>query len=173
VKLELVLDEGELAFGPAPEVLERIRSLVAHCGPADFTLQVVLTGDETLHHHNREFRGVDRPTDVLSFSYFQGHEDHRTALLLGEADGHRFLEFEHPQDEPLAGQILVSLETLAARGPVHAQNLDDELAFMTVHGLLHVLGFDHTSDAEAAEMQAQERRLMSRYAGLSAREEGV
>jgi ssRNA-specific RNase YbeY (16S rRNA maturation enzyme) len=39
--------------------------------------------------------------------------------------------------------------------------------------LLHVLGFDHTSDAEAAEMQAQERRLMSRYAGLSAREEGV
>lgn len=173
MKLELVLDEGELAFGPAPEVLERIRSLVADCGPADFTLQVVLTTDATLHEHNREFRGVDRPTDVLSFSYLQGHEGHRAALLRGEVDGRRFLDFEHPQDEPLAGQILVSLETLAARGPVHAQSLDDELAFMAVHGLLHVLGFDHTSDADAAEMEAEERQLMSRYAGASAREEGV
>lgn len=164
MKLELVLDEEGLAFQPRPETLDRLEQLVQAYGPEGFTLQLVLSDDATLRDHNREYREQDRATDVLSFSYLEGHQARREQLLAGEIDGRAFLEFVHPHDEPMAGQILVSLETLLDRGPMHTSTLDDELSFMAVHGLLHVLGYDHGSDEEAEEMQARERELMADYA---------
>lgn len=126
-------------------------------------LQVVLTDDATLQEHNREYLGEDKPTDVLSFSYLEGHEEHRDALVLGEVELEEFLEGPWPEDEdPLVGQVLVSLQTLQARGPVHTGERDAELAFMVIHGLLHVLGHDHAETAEAASMHEHERFLMER-----------
>jgi probable rRNA maturation factor len=167
VKLELVLDDEGLAWVPDSTVFDRLARLVTNYGPTEFILQVVLTDDATLLEHNRDYREKDRPTDVLSFSYFDGHQTSRHALLRGEVDASQYLEFCHPDEEVLAGQILVSLETLQDRGPLHAASLDDELAFMAIHGLLHVLGFDHGTDAEAEEMQALELELMKAYVSLS------
>ena len=55
----------------------------------------------------------------------------------------------------------MSVETVVARGAVHTAGLEQEMAFMLVHGMLHVLGFDHADDEEAAAMRAQEARLMA------------
>ena len=166
MKLELVRDEVELPWDPAPDTLVSAGQLLESVGPRDMVLQVVLTDDATLREHNREYRGKDTATDVLSFSYLEDHEAAREELLGGQRDGREFLTDPVIDDEAiLAGQILISLATLHARGAVHAADLEGELLFMIVHGSLHVLGFDHLDEAEGQEMEAHERELMARAAG--------
>ena len=162
MKLELVLDEVELPWSPAPEWSSGLEALLAATSAADCALQVVITDDDTLRDHNREYRGLDRSTDVLSFSYLENHEGHEESLLPAGVDLHDYLDPPGPEGGPaLAGQILVSAETVCRRGPVHTGVLDQEMAFMVLHGLLHVLGFDHADDASAARMREHEVRLMN------------
>ena len=172
MKLELVLDEVDLPWSPGPDWQQRLSELVATVSAPDLVLQVVLTDDETLQDHNRDYRGIDRPTDVLSFSYLEGHEGRGESLLPAGADLHDYLDppaFEG--DESLAGQILVSVQTVAARGAVHTASLEQEMAFMLVHGMLHVLGFDHADAEEAAAMRAHEARLMAELSWPTGRTE--
>jgi probable rRNA maturation factor len=162
VKLELVLDEVDLPWAPDPEWQRRLSALVAQVSAADVVLQVVLTDDDTLQEHNRDYRGIDRPTDVLSFSYLEGHEGRGESLLPAGADLNDYLDPPAYEGEVrLAGQVLVSVQTVDARGALHTSSLDQEVAFMLVHGMLHVLGYDHADGAEAAAMRVQEERLMS------------
>lgn len=162
MKLELVLDEVDLPWSADPEWERRLARVLAQVSSESAILQVVLTDDSTLREHNREYRGEDRPTDVLSFSYLEGHQNRPEVLLPAGTDLTEYLDppaFEG--EEPLAGQVLISVETVVARGPVHTPDLQQEMAFMVVHGLLHVLGFDHYDEAEARDMRAEEVRLMA------------
>jgi len=164
VKLELVLDEVELPWRPDPEWGVLAERMMSSLGPSNAVLQAVLTDDATLREHNREFRGMDEPTDVLSFSYLEDHEPHRRRLLEGVVGAEDFCTDPQPEvDALLAGQILISLETLSRRGPVHATNLDDELSFMLVHGTLHVLGYDHRDEHGTEEMETIETEIMDHW----------
>ena len=163
MKLELVLDEGPLPWRPTDEWIRRAEAMLEHVGTPEPVVQFVLTDDATLHEHNRDYRGKDAPTDVLSFSYLEDHEDDADALVDGEVSALDYLDEPVLEDEPpLVGQVLVSLETLIARGPVHGADLDAEVAFMLAHGVLHVLGHDHADDDGASRMQDHERELMAR-----------
>lgn len=163
MKLDLVLDEVQLPWRPTDEWIAAVRTMVGGVGSDDAVVQCVLTDDDTLREHNRSYRDRDAATDVLSFSYFEGHEAHAEGLLDGSVDAADFLDDPTPgDDELLAGQILVSVETVVERGPQHAVDLDGELAFMIAHGCLHVIGFDHGDDETGARMDAAEDRLMRR-----------
>lgn len=164
MKLDLVLDEVQLPWRPTDEWTQRVRTMLDGVASGDAAVQFVLTDDATLREHNREYRGKDRATDVLSFSYLQGHEAHAAELLAGARDAASFLDDPVVDDEedPLVGQILVSLETLVRRGAVHANDLDGEVAFMLAHGCLHVIGYDHGDDVAAEAMEAAENELMRR-----------
>jgi probable rRNA maturation factor len=135
--------------------------LVASAGPIDGELQVVLTDDATLLELNREYRGKDSPTDVLSFSYLTDHEGARAALLGGQSA--RPYADSHSGDEKtvLVGQVLISLETVRERPAREGRNCDEEILFLMTHGLLHVLGYDHADDEQAAEMEKKERELFA------------
>jgi probable rRNA maturation factor len=162
VKLELVVDEVDQPWSPAPEWEARMSAVLSSVSAVEPVLQVVLTNDETLREHNREYRGLDRPTDVLSFSYLEGHEHHSEALLPACTDLREYLDPPGFEGEPpLVGQILISTETVCVRGAVHTASLDEEMAFMVVHGLLHVFGFDHADEDQTARMGAEEDRLMA------------
>lgn len=171
MKLELVSDEVELPWRPTPEWERRLQGMVAAFGPRDGLLQVVLTDDETLRQHNRDYRGKDSSTDVLSFSYLRGHEGQRRPLLAGEHGAAAFLDEPVPDgEEALVGQLLLSLPYLRERGPVHTGDEQEEALFFVAHGLLHVLGFDHEDEAGAAEMEELEPVVLaaSRAAGGAA-----
>ena len=101
-------------------------------------VDVWITGDEEIHALNREHRGVDRPTDVLSFA-FQETESFPTA----------------PDEAPSLGQVVLSFPRAVsqARECGHAAEL--EVAFLLVHGVLHLLGYDHGGPGE-------ERRMFNR-----------
>lgn len=112
-------------------------------------VDVLLAGDRTLRRLNREFRGKDKPTDVLSFP---SAEELRGAH---------------------AGDLAISLETAARQAEEHGHSLRDEVRVLLLHGLLHLSGMDHETDR--GEMAAREAELRARLrlpSGLIARVEG-
>ncbi|MBE5785241.1 MAG: rRNA maturation RNase YbeY [Clostridiales bacterium] len=107
----------------------------------DITILVV--DDETIHEMNRDYRDVDRPTDVLSFPAAEGE----TLLAIPDA----FL-----------GDIAISLPRAQAQAEEYGHSLLRELTFLAVHGSLHLMGYDHMNDADRAEMFARQDRILEK-----------
>jgi len=102
-------------------------------------ISVSLVGDEEISDLNEAWRGKKGPTDVLSFSLFEGeHRKFRGQML---------------------GDIVIGLPAAQRQARDRHRSLDDELARLLIHGLLHLLGHDHEVEAEARRMRAEERRL--------------
>ncbi len=106
-------------------------------------LSVVLTGDEQIRELNREFAGEDHATDVLSFS-----------LREGEA-------FVAPDDTDRLGEVVVSFETAERQADEAGHHVEDEVAHLLVHGVLHLLGYDHAEREDETKMRARERSVLS------------
>ena len=123
--------------------LPRLRSTAGRAlralGHARSEISVSLVGDEEISDLNEAWRGKKGPTDVLSFSLFEGeHREYRGAML---------------------GDIVIGLPMAQRQARDRHRSLDDELGRLLVHGLLHLLGHDHEVEAEARCMRAEERRL--------------
>lgn len=113
-------------------------------------VDVLLADDRTLRRLNREFRGKDKATDVLSFPAVEE--------LAGE----------------FAGDVAISLETAARQAQEHGHSLRDEVRVLLLHGLLHLSGMDHERDrGEMAGREAELRERLRLKSGLIARVEGV
>jgi rRNA maturation RNase YbeY len=102
-------------------------------------LSLALVGDDVMAELNERHRGKPGPTDVLSFSLVEGaHAEFRGALL---------------------GDVVIDVEQAARQARRARRTLDDELAKLMIHGVLHLLGHDHEVDPEARRMRAEERRV--------------
>lgn len=108
-------------------------------------LSITLTDDEHIHALNREYRGVDRATDVLSFAFRESDEPE----VVNEA-------FE------VLGEVVISLERARAQAQEFGHSFLREVIFLEVHGLLHLLGYDHMQDDERQEMEAEQRFIMGK-----------
>lgn len=108
-------------------------------------VSVVFADDSYIHELNLEYRGKDCPTDVLSFALDEGEEP-------DIVDG---------PEETLLGDIIISLETAARQAEEYNHSLDRELSFLTVHGMLHLLGYDHEEELDRQEMRHQEEYILS------------
>jgi probable rRNA maturation factor len=133
------------------ERLERTAASLAPAGDVD----LIVADDEFLQELNRNYRGIDRPTDVLSFSYLlEGTESAPEAGAIAQA-----------------GEVYVSYETVeqdAQRDGVPPEHL---FLRVGVHGLLHVIGYDHVSRRGAIAMESEEKRLLLEYLNPSEVEE--
>ena len=123
--------------------------------PENTEVSITLTTDEEVHRLNREFRGIDRPTDVLSFEC-DGYDDDFD-------EGDAFEDAGVPDDEPyLLGDIVIASDVARAQTARFGTTPQQELAVLLVHGLLHLCGWDHVhSDEEAEEMEAREREMLA------------
>lgn len=123
--------------------VERWRRLAADALAAEGvdhgTLSLVFVDVDTITALNVEHMGSDGPTDVLSFPID---------------------EEPTPGVPRLLGDVVVSPAVAASQAPDHAGTVDDELALLVVHGVLHVLGHDHAETAEAETMRAREREIL-------------
>ena len=122
-------------------------------------LGVVIADDDTLKSLNNEYRGLDEVTDVLSFSTtYQGHWE-------GDGDGPEVLEddpFVMPPGEPRhLGEVIISYPQATRQAKAEPSGVEKELALLVVHGVLHLLGFDHLEAGDEAEMRAKEREVLS------------
>jgi len=108
-------------------------------------VSLVLASDEYIHALNLEYRGIDCSTDVLSFALNEGDEP----------------EVIDGPEEVLLGDIIISIDTATRQAREYGHSLERELAYLTVHGILHLLGYDHMTDEEKGEMRREEEHILS------------
>lgn len=110
---------------------------------------LLLSDDAQLRELNRRFRGLDKPTNVLSFP-------------AGPAGGDPQLPPASGPGQPLAwGDVAIAFETTAGEARGQGKSLADHLSHLVVHGLLHLFGYDHEAAEEAEAMEAMEREILS------------
>lgn len=124
-------------------VLEKIAEV--HNIESHAEVSLVVVDDDYIHELNREYRGKDRPTDVLSFALNEGDEP-------DIIDG---------PEEALLGDIIISIETAKRQAEEFNHGLERELAFLTVHGMFHLLGYDHEEEEDRRDMRQQEEHILS------------
>ena len=116
-------------------------------------VSVLITNDRSIREINREFRGIDKPTDVLSFPMIGFSPPGWTDPGSDAADPETGLI-------PL-GEIALSVEHIDRQAREHRQPRERETVYLTVHSVLHLLGYDHTDEADAKkEMRKHEKRIM-------------
>lgn len=114
-------------------------------GVENAELSITLTDDENIHALNKKFRGIDRATDVLSFAFRESDEPE----IFGA-------DFE------ILGDVIISLERAKIQAADFGHTFLREVIFLEVHGLLHLLGYDHIDDEERIEMEAEQKFIMSK-----------
>ena len=109
-------------------------------------LSLIITGDEEVHKLNREYRGIDATTDVISFA------------LSENTDG---TEFITPPDQiSRLGEVIISYPQAVRQAKENKQTIKAELAWLVVHGLLHLLGYDHQDDKSETVMRKREDKIL-------------
>lgn len=137
VEVDLILEDDRwAALGDPARLAERAASAACALVPDGVgSLALLLADDEALRALNLEFRGKDRPTDVLSFPSLAS-------------------------DRPFLGDIAIAYGLAAGDAADQGKHLADHFAHLVIHGYLHLLGYDHGSDDEAAEMEAVEIKAL-------------
>lgn len=120
-------------------------------------ISVTFTDNEGIHSLNREYRNIDRETDVLSFPLLESDELH-------ELKNHMAIDHLNDPDEPVAlGDIVLSLEKAELQAKEYGHSLERETAFLTVHSVLHLLGYDHEiSPDDEKEMFLKQEDILSK-----------
>ncbi len=135
----IMRDDFARQFAKGLKILEREKRL-KKAGKGG-VVQLTMLNDATIKKLNKEYRGKNKPTDVLSFSYIEENAQMN-------ADGS---PFAFPQQD-LIGEIAISIETARNQAKEHGKTLKEELQFLFVHGLFHVFGYDHEEENERKEM---------------------
>lgn len=133
---------GRVDVAALEEVARRV--LRSEGAPSPAEVGLVIADDETVRDLNRRFRGLDEPTDVLSF----GFHDEGEAFVSPPDGVHRL------------GEVIVSFPTAEWQAREAGRPLEDELAHLVVHGVLHLLGYDHEEPEEERVMCAREDALL-------------
>ena len=109
-------------------------------------VSVTLTNNEYIHTLNKQYRGIDRPTDVLSFALNESEEP----------------DVEDGPDVNVLGDLVISVERAKEQAADYGHSVKREIAFLTVHGMLHLLGYDHMEEEDRIEMEVEQRFVMEK-----------
>ena len=156
VNILLSVDEGQERFeGLEAAVTEAINKVVeAAGGPEKTQVGLLIVSDEAIQELNSDYRGVDSPTDVLSFPLLEPGQP------VTEAD------IDHDTGEVLLGDIVISLPAAERQAEDYGHSLQRETAYLAVHGALHLLGHDH-EDEQAREAMRRIEESVLKSIGLT------
>ncbi len=116
--------------------------ILSDLGCRESELSILLVDDDEMQRLNREYLSRDRPTNVLAFAMREGEDQHL--------------------NPPLLGDVVVSTETAEREALQRNVPLEEEMVLLLVHGILHLLGYDHEDNpSAAAEMQAKEEKILT------------
>jgi len=123
---------------------------------------LLLVDDKTIHQLNKDYRGVDRPTDVLSFALREQTEEEPEICWDSLDDSEQI----KPYEDLVLGDIVISVERARSQAAEYGHSLGREMVYLAVHGALHLLGYDHCTDEDRALMREKEEQIMNKL-GLS------
>lgn len=152
-------EEGEVKLpvdceGLAKEVIEAALDY-ADC-PYEAEVNLLLTTDEEIHQMNKEHRGIDRPTDVLSFPMVEYEEAGQFDFLEDQYDCF------HPETgELLLGDIVISKDRVIAQAEEYGHEIKREYAFLIAHSMLHLFGYDHMEEEERKTMERMQNEILN------------
>lgn len=106
------------------------------------SIDLILVNDKTIKQMNREYRGKNKPTDVISFAYLE------------------ITEYKKIKGDVICGDIFISVDTAKKQAKKNDHDLAAELAVLFVHGLLHLFGFDHKTNKQEAEMERWAKEIL-------------
>ena len=124
--------------------------------PYEAQVNVLLTGNEEIHEMNRDFRNIDRATDVLSFPMLEYETPGDFSHFESEEDC-----FDPETGELLLGDIVISKEKVIAQAEEYGHSVKREYAFLIAHSVLHLSGYDHMEEEERIEMETLQREILN------------
>lgn len=127
-------------------VLQEAAAVLGVDGQAEVSLTLV--DDAAIQDLNRTYRGIDAPTDVLSFALEENVPEEPVSFTL--------------EVERLLGDIVISVPAAVRQSREYGHSLERELAFLAVHGFLHLLGYDHEGEEAAARMEGLQEEILTR-----------
>ena len=146
---ELDLDYMEIANLVTEGVLD-----YENC-PYESQVELLLTNNAEIQRINNEFRGIDRPTDVLSFPMIE-YDSPADFSSVEEDDSN----FDLETGELILGNIVISKEKVIAQAEEYVHSVKREFAFLIAHSMLHLLGYDHMEDGERLVMEEKQRNIL-------------
>jgi probable rRNA maturation factor len=144
LKIDVVVDSEHWTDAPTASAIVRraLRQAANALSPHPTELAIVLTDDRAIRLLNRRWRGVDAPTNVLSFAIGRAGWEHRN------------------HDHHHLGDIVLAYQTIKREARREDKPFNHHLAHLAVHGFLHLLGYDHQSAAQARRMESTERAIL-------------
>ena len=125
--------------------------------PYEAEVNLTLTDNEGIHSINKEFRQIDRPTDVLSFPMLS-YDAPGDFAFLDEEDCN---DFNPDSGEALLGDIVISVEKVIEQADNYGHSIEREFAFLITHSMLHLFGYDHMTEEEASVMEAKQAEILN------------
>ena len=135
-----VPEELEATLNKAMDIIARLEKLTDNT-----EVDITIVDNDEIHQLNRDYRGIDRPTDVLSFALDEGDEEP---------------EVEDGEAEHLLGDVIISAPRAVEQGEEFGHGLNREMTYLSVHGMLHLLGYDHMEEADKQVMRAREEQVL-------------
>lgn len=143
VQVEILDEQGDQFSFDVNELLTKAIQTAARFEEVETGEVVVsLVDDATIQELNRTYRDKDQPTDVLSFAMEESLEE----------EPEIFFDEEEAQPLPMLGDIIISVPTAKRQAEEYGHSLEREIAFLAVHGFLHLIGYDHMTEEEEKEM---------------------
>ena len=168
--VDIIDDQAYLTAGQEKLLHEVIEAAAKYLNlPEGIELDLSIVSNEEIQTLNRDYRGLDKPTDVLSFALTEvtsefdvdfAHLD----LAEEETEDLDDADFEEEEDLPQhLGDIIISYPRALEQAQDYGHSLDRELAFLAVHGFLHLNGYDHQTEEEAQEMFRIQEEVLTTY----------
>ena len=159
MSLQIIWNNEQEELGISDSLIELFETILQKAGELegvdDGEVDLTFVNNERIHELNREFRGIDRPTDVLSFAMNDTVEDELEIIYEVE-------EGEESEEIPnTLGDIIISVTRAKEQAEEYGHSLERELGFLFVHGFLHLLGYDHQDEASEAEMMSKQENVLS------------
>ena len=158
MRTQISYEYPEIVINEYEKIIEAVteKALEYEQCPYEAQVFVMLVDDETIHEINREHRGIDRPTDVLSFPMTEFREPAGFDQLEEEPDS-----FDPTTGELMLGDIVISMDKVKEQAENYGHSLSRELAFLTAHSMLHLMGYDHMEEKERLLMEERQEEILA------------
>ena len=150
MEINVLVEDGievELDSKWMQKVIETV--LTVENMPPNVEISVVITGQERIQELNRTYRGKDQPTDVLSFAMAEEKVEEEPVAFIGPPDGLIHL-----------GEVIISYPQAQLQAAESKHSLKKEMAALIVHGILHILGYNHEKEEMEPAMKTKERQIL-------------
>lgn len=157
--IEMQDETGRVSRDMMVDIEKLVQSAAKRIGKEDKEMAITFVDNERIHQVNLEYRGMDRPTDVVSLEYKPEESISFEDMDMDEADLAELMgEFD-----AYIGELYISVDRALEQAEDYGHSFEREMGFLAVHGFLHINGYDHYTPEEEAEMFGLQEEILTAY----------